>query len=333
VYAVGLVSDLGALPVVPDLCVVVVNWNSGDLLRRCVTSLAAAGPALPYEVIVVDNASGDDSVARLRSDAAMRDWLRDGRLRVIANADNRGFGAASNQAFALSRSPYVLLLNPDTLMTVGAIELLMAVLRSDPRIGACGPRLVNPDGSLQVSVWRNPRTAWEIVLSNLWLYRLLPRRLRGELLLGPHWEHDRRRIVRMLSAAALLVRRETIDAVGGFDERFHMYGEDNEWCLRIARAGWLLVFEPAAVVRHDAAQSARQRWTTLERRRVQLEAGYLVERLSLPRWHQVANQLALYATASLQHAWRQVRGRDAAELAMVMRVHGGHLRQALRLRH
>lgn len=314
------------------LSIVIVNWNTGDLLRRCVASLVAAAPAAAHEIIVVDNASSDQSLAGLRRDQAASALFHDGRLRIVENAENRGFGAANNQAFALSRSSFVLLLNPDTQMVPGAIESLIAVLHADPRIAACGPRLVNPDGSLQISVWRNPPTAWEIVLSNLRLYRLLPGRIRGELLLGPHWRHDRRRSVRMLSAAALMVRRETIDAVGGFDERFHMYGEDNEWCLRIVRAGWLLVFEPAVVVRHDEAQSALKRWTPLEKRRVQLEASYLFQRGSLPRWHLVANQLAYYLTASMQHAWRRIRGVEASEMAMVTRVHSRHLKLALRLK-
>ena len=133
----------------------------------------------------------------------------------------------------------------------------------------------------------------------------------------------------MLSAAALIVRREAIDAVGGFDERFHMYCEDNEWCLRMARAGWQLIFEPAAIVRHDDAQSSLKRWTRLEKRRLQLESSFLFQRVSVPRWHLVANQLALYGTASLQRAWRQVRGMDASEMTMVMHVHGRHLRQAV----
>ena len=128
-----------------------------------------------------------------------------------------------------------------------------------------------------------------------------------------------------------MVKRDAIDAVGGFDERFHMYGEDNEWCLRIARAGWLLVFEPAVVIRHDEAQSTLKRWTRLEKRRRQLEASYLFQSMSVPQWHLVANQLALYVTAGLQRGWRQIRGVDASEVTMVMRVHGRHLRQALRL--
>ena len=313
-----------------ELSIIIVNWNAGDLLRRCVAGIVAAAPAIAYEILVVDNASGDDSLAGLRRDDAAAALIRDGGLRILENAENRGFGAANNQAFSRTRTAFVLLLNPDTLITPGAVESLAAVLRTDPGVAACGPRLLNADGSLQISVWRNPPAAWEIVLSSLRLYRLLPARLRGELLLGPHWPHDRRRDVRMLSGAALLVRREAIDAVGGFDERFHMYGEDNEWCLRMVRAGWRLVFEPGAVIRHDEAQSSRQRWTPLQKRRVQLEASYLVQRISLPWWQVAANQLACVVTASTQWGWRRVRGADADETAMAMRLHGRHLRQSLR---
>ena len=312
------------------LSIIIVNWNAGDLLRRCVAGIVAAAPAIAYEILVVDNASGDDSLAGLRRDDAAAALIRDDGLRILENAENRGFGAANNQAFSRTRTAFVLLLNPDTVIAPGAVESLAAVLRTDPGVAACGPRLLNADGSLQISVWRNPPAAWEIVLSSLRLYRLLPSRLRGELLLGPHWPHDRRRDVRMLSGAALLVRREAIDAVGGFDERFHMYGEDNEWCLRMVRAGWRLVFEPGAVIRHDEAQSSRQRWTPLQKRRVQLEASYLVQRISLPWWQVAANQLACAVTASTQWGWRRVRGADADETAMAMRLHGRHLRQSLR---
>jgi GT2 family glycosyltransferase len=136
----------------------------------------------------------------------------------------------------------------------------------------------------------------------------------------------------MLSAAAMLVKREAIDAVGGFDERFHLYGEDNEWCLRMVRAGWVLLFEPDAVIRHDEARSTLTRWTSLEKRRRQLEAGFLFQQVSLPRRRVAANQLALYLTAVLQRGWRVARGVDASEMTMVVRVHRRHLAQALRMR-
>lgn len=313
-----------------ELSIVIVNWNTGDLLRRCVGSIVEAPPALAIEIIVIDNASADRSLAGLRADARFAPLLEAGALRVVENVENLGFGRANNQAFRLCHAPLVLLLNPDTEVSPGALERLVGVLRADPRVGACGPRLVNADGSLQVSVWRNPPTPWEIVLSSLRLHRLLPARARGALLLGGHWPHDRPRLVRMLSGAALMVRRETIDEVGGFDPRFHMYAEDHEWCLRMARAGWLLRFEPAALIRHDDAQSSLKRWSRLEKRRVQIESSFLFQTIALSRPHVVANQLASYLTARAQLSWRQIRGVDAPELVQSTRLHRRHLTQAWR---
>jgi len=152
------------------------------------------------------------------------------------------------KAFALTESPFLFLLNPDAAVTPGSIDEFDRHSPKGIASGRSGPEILNADGSLQISAWRNPPAAWEILLSQMKLYLLLPRRFRGELLLGGHWYHDRERQVPMLSGAAMLVRREVIDEVGGFDERFHMYGEDNEWCLRITRAGWRIVFQPEAVI-------------------------------------------------------------------------------------
>jgi GT2 family glycosyltransferase len=134
----------------------------------------------------------------------------------------------------------------------------------------------------------------------------------------------------MLSGAAMLVRREVIDEVGGFDERFHMYGEDNEWCLRMTRAGWQLIFQPKAVVLHHGAQSSLQRWNNLEKLRVQLEAGYLFQQQSLPRWRLISNQLASFVTGSGQHVWRLLRGVKAPDVQLAKEIHWQNLKRALR---
>jgi len=221
------------------------------------------------------------------------------------------------------------LLNPDAEVTEDSIDKLIATVRSRSRVGAAGPKILNADGSLQISAWRNPPAAWEILLSQMKLYLLLPRRLRGELLLGGHWDHNRERQVPMLGGAALLVRREVIEQVGGFDERFHMYGEDNDWCLRIVQAGWQLIFQPAAVVLHHGAQSSLQRWNNLEKLRIQLEAGYLFQKRSLPRRRLLTNQLASFVTASGQHLWRRLRGVDAPDVKLATQIHWEHLKRAL----
>ncbi len=315
-----------------ELSIIIVNWNGGELLRRSVESIIACPPSVEYEVVVIDNASTDESVALLQASVHVCELSGRGRLRVVENADNRGFGPANNQAFALTDAPLLLLLNPDTEVTAGSIDRLIATVQSNSHIGAAGPRLLNVDGSLQISVWRNPPAAWEILLSQLKLYLLLPRRFRGELLLGGHWDHDRERRVPMLSGAAMLVRRTVIEAVGGFDERFHMYGEDNEWCLRIVRAGWQLVFQPSAVILHHGAQSSLQRWSNLEKLRVQLEANYFFQMHSLPRRRLITNQLASYVTASGQHFWRKMRGVAAPDVKLAREIHWLHLKQALHSR-
>ncbi|MEP6569269.1 MAG: glycosyltransferase family 2 protein [Acidobacteriota bacterium] len=307
-----------------------VNWNGGELLRRSVESIAAWPPSVEYEIVIIDNASTDDSLALLRASEPARTFSEHGRLRIVENAENRGFGQANNQAFALTEAPLVLLLNPDTEVTPGSIDRLIATVESNSKIAAAGPRLLNSDGSLQISVWRNPPAAWEILLSQLYLYRLLPRRFRGELLLGGHWDHNRQRSVPMLSGAAMLVRRKVIEEVGGFDEQFHMYGEDNEWCLRIVRGNWQLVFQPAAVILHHGAKSSLQRWSNLEKLRVQLEAAYSFQHRALPRGRLVSNQLANYLTASGQHFWRRLRGVDAPDVRLAREIHWEHLKQALR---
>lgn len=304
-----------------EITIIIVNWNGGELLRRCLDSVAQCPPHLSYEIVVVDNASTDGS----------REWLASlgERVRLIANPNNVGFGQANNQAFAATRSPLLFLLNSDAEVHAGAIDKLVAAINEDERIGVVGPRLINPDGTLQASVWRNPVTPFETVTTALRLYRLLPRRLRGELLLGYHWDHSKRRRARMLSGAALMVKRKMVDEVGGFDERFHMYGEDTEWSLRIVRAGWWMIFEPAATVLHHGGQSAAKRWPDLEKRRTQYEEFFRFQRLCLSRRLALGNLLTGYSLTSLQHLWHKLRGRALDETRMARHLYATELRRMM----
>ena len=312
-----------------ELSIIIVNWNGGELLRSCLRSLAQAPPAIACDIVVVDNASSDDSVAWLRSGAL--DTLLPGiAVHIIENADNDGSSKANNQGIAHSQAPMLLLLNPDTEVTTGAIDKLISCLQSEERIGACGPRLLNTDGSLQHSVWRNPPTAWETVVTGVGLWRLLPRRLRGELLLGGHWDHATRRSVPMLFGAAILARREMIDKVGGLDERFHMYGEDDEWCLRITRAGWLLMFEPEAAVVHHGGMLSAQRWNSIEKLRVKLNASFDFQRRCLSRRQVVANLLAGFGVMTAQRLWRKLRRLPEQEVTISQEMHWAELKRAVK---
>jgi GT2 family glycosyltransferase len=316
----------------PELSIVIVNWNAGALLQRCIETIVDSAPQTTYEVLVIDNASQDQSLARLRANQMAANLLLSQQLRIVSNSENRGFGPANNQGFALTMSPFVFLLNPDTELPPGTIDTLMTTIRSDHRIGACGPAIVNADGSVQTSVSRNPPRFWLTLFSQLKLYRILPRRLRGELLLGDHWDHSRKRFVPMLSGAAILARREMIEAVGGFDERYGMYAEDNEWCLRITRAGWKLMFNPAATVLHHGSQSAMKRWSQSEKTLIQHEASYLFQHQVLPRWQLIANQLTNYLIVSAQGSWRRVRGIHSPELCLQKEIHRKNLKRSLGVR-
>jgi N-acetylglucosaminyl-diphospho-decaprenol L-rhamnosyltransferase len=313
-----------------ELSIIFVNWNGGELLRRAVESVVACPPSVEYEIIVVDNASTDDSLARLRASESVAALDARGRLRIVANDANRGFGPANNQAFAQTAAPLLLLLNPDTEVTPAAIDRLIETARSGERVGATGPKLLNADGSTQVSVWRNPQSAWELLLTGLQLHKLLPRRMRGELLLADHWDYSRRREVQMLSGAAMLVKREVVREVGGFDERFHMYGEDNEWCLRMRRAGWKLVFEPEAIVRHLGAASSLKRWDSLEKQRVQSEAMLRFQRICLSRRRRITNLAMSCMLLALQRTVRRLKGRESRDVEQTLRLYRDDLKRALR---
>lgn len=312
----------------PQLSFIIVNWNGGNLLKRCLESIGKYTPSIECEIVLVDNASTDDSVTWLRSSEVPE--LLDGiNLHLIENSENVGFGRANNQAFACTRAPLLFLLNADAELTPGACDTLIETLSRDERIGACGPRLVNPDGSLQISVWRNPPTAWATLLSGLRLASLLPRRLRGELLLAEYWDHNRQRDVSMLGGAAILVRQEVIDEVGGFDESFHMYGEDSDWCLRVRRAGWRIVFDPGAVVVHQGAHGSLQRWNAIEKLGVQTKSYLRFLHRALPRHRIITNLLASTFLLALQCTWRTISGRSSKDVQLVLQLQLRDLQRTL----
>ena len=313
-----------------DLSIIIVNWNGGSLLTRCVETIVTSEPKTTYEIVVVDNASADDSLDQLRVSEIAAPLIATGQLRIVANVENRGFGAANNQGFELTTAPFVFMLNLDTEVRPGTIDKLIEKLNADRTIGACGPRIVNTDGSLQVSVFFSPPRVWHTLLSQLWLYHLIPRRMRGELLLGWHWDHDRERAVPMLGGAAIMARREMIDNVGGFNERFHMYSEDTEWCWRITNSKWRLVFVPDAILLHHGAQSANKRWSPADQLRVRLRAGFDFEHLALSRWQLAANQLTNYVVVTLQITGRKLLGIQHPELKVIREMHREHLLRSLR---
>lgn len=233
----------------PVVSAILVSYNTREMTLRCLRQLfAGLGPA-PAEVWVVDNASQDGS-----ADAVAAEFPQ---VRLLRSELNLGFGAANNRAMELAGGKYLLLLNTDAFPEQGAVPHLIRLLDERPDTAAVGPRLLNADGTLQVSCYRfpTPARAW---LENLWLSALLPNHPRfGDY---RRWAHDTERTVDFVTGACMLVRREVFVQVGGFDEQFFMYSEETDWQRRMRDAGWQVRFAPGAVVTHlGGASGARER--------------------------------------------------------------------------
>lgn len=233
-------------PAPPRLSAIVVSWNTRDVLRECLGALQAHLPD-DHELLVVDNASTDGSAEMVAAEFP--------ETRLLRHARNLGFGAGANAGMAASRGRFLLLLNSDAWPLDDGLARLVARLEAQPDVGLVGPRIVLPDGRLQASARRFPSLG-RLLLSELWLHRLLPRRAAAERLLGHYWDHAEARDADWLVGACLLLRREVFERTGGFDAQVFMYGEEVEWCRRIRAAGFRIVFDPAASVRHLNHRSA-----------------------------------------------------------------------------
>lgn len=214
----------------PLLSVIIVSYNTREMTLRCLATLAKALEGIASEVIVVDNGSNDGSVEAIRD--------TDPRARIVQNLDNLGFGAANNQGLDAAEGDFFLLLNSDAFPEANAITEMLSFLQEHADTGVAGPRILNQDGSLQVSCYKfpSPVHAWK---ENLWLSR------------GYNdWSHDEVREVEFVIGACMLVRREAFLDVGGFDENFFMYSEEADWERRMRDHGWKVMFVPSAQVTH-----------------------------------------------------------------------------------
>jgi GT2 family glycosyltransferase len=218
-----------------------------DLLRRCLESIFAS--RLPgLEVIVVDNASSDGSLEMLRTEFS--------HVTLIANSENRGFPAGNNQGLAAARGRFVMALNPDTEIVGDALRRVVAHLEAHPEVGALGPQLLNPDGSVQSSRRRFP-TFVTALFESTWLQGIAPRRVLRRYTMDDVPD-DTVHEVDWVTGACIGVRREVLETVGVFDEDFFMYSEELDWCRRIQAAGWKIVYLPEAKVIHHAGKSSEQ---------------------------------------------------------------------------
>ncbi len=272
------------------LSIIIVNYNSSDFLKKCLASLYQSKPTTPFGVLVVDNNSSDNSVGMLKRDFP--------QVTLIENKENIGFARANNQALQKCQGEFVLFLNPDTLLLHGSIDALVETMQKENKVGVLGCRLINEDGTLQLSWGRM------VNLSNEFWQRFISRRYeKGNRLIArylqrksrqphhPHW----------VTGACMIARQQALKEVGDFDQNFFMFLEDVDLCHRMRKRGWEILYTPSTEVIHLRGKSmetnraralkayrksqlhfyrkhyGRVRWTTL---RIYLLGKFILSRLT-----------------------------------------------------
>ena len=225
-----------------EISVVIVGWNAKHYLELCLDSLVKSPPRRNVEVLVVDNASSDGSAEMIE---AKYPWVK-----LIKSGENLGFAKGNNVAIRQTTGRYIALVNPDVIVFPGCLDALADFLDKNPKVGNVGPRVLNPDMSMQSTCRRFP-SLW----NNFCSATRLESTFKGiPFFAGEHmfyFAHDRTQAVDVLVGCFSMIRRETFDQVGLLDEGLFMYGDDVDWCRRARNGGWEVVFHPDGQAIHD----------------------------------------------------------------------------------
>ena len=234
-----------------DLSIIILNYKTRQLTLDALESVYQSELIYSYEVILVDNASSDGVIA-----AAQALYPQ---IVCIENQENVGFARANNQAIRIAQGRYVLLLNSDTIVHRNTLDIMLDFVEEHPTVGACGCKIVLPDGSLDKACKRGFPTPMASFYYAFGLSRLFPNvpRFNGYQL--GHLDPDSSQSIDCLVGAFMLVRHSVIDQVGMLDEKFFMYGEDIDWCYRIKQAGWQIHYHPEAEIIHYKGASSRRK--------------------------------------------------------------------------
>jgi N-acetylglucosaminyl-diphospho-decaprenol L-rhamnosyltransferase len=281
-----------------DVSVVVVTYNALPWVERALESVRG------HETIVVDHGSSDGTVELVRE--------RFPEARLIEQ-ENKGLGGGSNAGMRVASGRYFLLLNSDAWAMDDAVDRLVAFADGHPEAAVVGPRLLNPDGSLQRSVRGFP-SLWRLATEYLFLRKLAPRSRALNAFYGAGFDHDEVREAEFLMGACLLVRREAADTVGLFDEDFFMFSEETDWCYRFRQAGWKVLFTPAAEFVHVGGATTSQNWGPMFREQVRGHLRFLAKHRG-PKEAERARRLLLASLRLRALAFRGERGRTYKEAA------------------
>jgi len=233
-----------------EISIVIVTHNVRDLLRACLQAVFASDFPYPFEVFVVDN-GGDDSLAMVAKEFP--------QATCVVGSPYMGYAAGNNVALRQAQGRYLLLLNPDTVVPPTALRQLHELMEAHPHWGIIGPKLVLPDGSLDLACRRVFPTPWNALMKATGLATRFPHwRLTGEYNLT-YLDPDEPYPVDSVVGACMFIRQAALQQVGLLDETFFMYGEDLDLCYRMKQAGWQVWYRPEVVIEHHKGESSRQR--------------------------------------------------------------------------
>ncbi|MBN7795245.1 glycosyltransferase family 2 protein [Parahaliea mediterranea] len=231
----------------PDLSIIIVSWNASDYLRECLQSIREEGLSGKIEVIVVDNASDDNSVGMVKEQFP--------ETVLLCNSENLGFAKANNLGINVCQGRYIALVNSDVHILNGCLRTLVEFLEGHASVGLVGPFIIGADGRQQLSCRAAP-TLWNMTCRALALDSIFPKSgLFNRYFMGD-WDHASTASVDILSGCFWLTSRFALDSVGVLDESFFIYGEDMDWCKRFHDAGWDVVFIPQAKAIHYGGASS-----------------------------------------------------------------------------
>jgi GT2 family glycosyltransferase len=234
---------------VTDLSVVILSWNTRDLLRACLRSIYGGPRALRFEVVVVDNASEDDSTRMVEEEFP--------EAILIRNKENEGYAKGNNMGMLRSRGEFILLLNSDTEVRDDALETMVSFLREHPSYGACGAQLLNADGTLQRACMRFP-TLWVTLFFDTFIEKWFPRNRVVERYFMRDFDHADSRDVDQPPGACFMIRSALMETVGLLDENLFLFYNDVDYCKRIWDAGHKIHFLTRARVMHHGGKSTEQ---------------------------------------------------------------------------
>lgn len=229
----------------PDLTIIIVSWKVKNLLKECLTSIFQETSKIDFEVIVIDNGSWDGTV-----EMVAEDFLK---VRIVSNLRNRGFARACNQGIKQAQGSYILLLNPDTVIVERALEKMVEFMNSHQDVGIAGCQLLNSDWSLQPSVRKFPNFFDHLVMM-FKLHHLI--KLNRYLM--TNFDYQKEQDVDQLMGAFFIINRKVIEKIGLFDEGYHIWFEEVDYCARVKKAGFKVVYTPSAKIIHFSGKSFAQ---------------------------------------------------------------------------